>query len=902
MAEGRAARTEGRGRFDRYELKERLGRGRHSEIYKAVEAGTHSVEAVKILDEEASGDEDLCRRIERMAKLSTQIDHETVLRVFRTGRFQGRFFYGMEFVAGESLGARFRRGRLSATEAVDAVRQVARALAEAHRRGTVHADLTAASVLVGSPTETFGFHLQGDRRLAAKLMDLGLSPWGPRARDDVPTGPIWSYAKYAAPEVLGGVRPVPASDVWALGVLAYEALSGHEPFPVATEQAYLRANRERVSQPLAEAVGGLPEDVAEAVDRMLLADPSARPTAEEVEEAFTRAMPEESGDELPVLEDLGAPVPLADEDPVELPVRRRPREEGPPAPPPGARAWASLAGGLAAAAVLSGALVWWLAARPRGGGTGAGGGPETLVPRVASAEADAAAAMAEGDASLEAGDYPAALRAYRRARYLVQGGGASVLDERVRALRDRWAGSARALEGSGDWEAAAAAWLAMETAYPGDEEVRAARARARAAPHLAAAEEARSQGRLMDAASALEAALRADPSLALGASIVEARVGHYRAQAREAEAQGRWTEAATAWRHATMEAPGDPSLEGEAVRCEGQGRLQLEYQRHMAEAGRLEQAGELEAAIGAYTEARGLAASPGEADERIARARKARRDELVEEGRGLFRASRMDEAAAAFGRAEGFAEAGDGLPGAARAAAASLAGTVYLPGGEVRVGCDEGAQDERPAHVVTLAPFLMDRLEVSRRGYAAFVEVAGHRAPEGWGGGAPPAGEEALPVVQVSWEDAAAYARWALKRLPTEEEWEAAARGAPDRAMQGGLLWPWGEGFSHALGNFEESGRGAPVAVDSFPEGASPSGCLHMAGNVAEWTASVYGPYPGSAWRTTSHDGPRRVIRGGSFHDNAHAARVTARAAARPDSRTAFDGFRCAADVPEVLR
>ena len=159
------------------------------------------------------------------------------------------------------------------------------------------------------------------------------------------------------------------------------------------------------------------------------------------------------------------------------------------------------------------------------------------------------------------------------------------------------------------------------------------------------------------------------------------------------------------------------------------------------------------------------------------------------------------------------------------------AGMAVIPPGDYVVGADDGEADERPRRTVRAEGCYLDIHEVTNREYGAFVKATGHRPPPHWGGKAPSEEIGSCPVVCVSWHDAAAYAKWAGKRLPTAEEWERAAGGFQ------GARYPWGEEFSYANGVFAHAAAG----VGSCAGDRSPLGCLDMAGNVSEWTGTKGG-------------------------------------------------------------
>lgn len=218
----------------------------------------------------------------------------------------------------------------------------------------------------------------------------------------------------------------------------------------------------------------------------------------------------------------------------------------------------------------------------------------------------------------------------------------------------------------------------------------------------------------------------------------------------------------------------------------------------------------------------------------------------------------------------------------------AVSSMVLIPAGKSWIGSQ--VPDERPLRQVALGAFYIDRTEVTNSQYLGFVQESGHRPPVGWGGGLPPEGRMNYPVVGVSLRDAEAFARWAGKRLPTELEWERAARGGDDQRA-----YPWGAAFARSCCNALEEGVGGVAPVGSYPEGRSPFGVDDMLGNALEWTSSKYVAYPGGqVWPGKAE---RYVLRGGCWYYSSEHLRVSARYPDRPDSRLKSYGFRCAMSV-----
>jgi len=221
-------------------------------------------------------------------------------------------------------------------------------------------------------------------------------------------------------------------------------------------------------------------------------------------------------------------------------------------------------------------------------------------------------------------------------------------------------------------------------------------------------------------------------------------------------------------------------------------------------------------------------------------------------------------------------------------------GMVYVPGGVFIMGDDAGDEYEGPAHSSSVKPFFIDIHEVSRAKYADFVRATRHTPPAGWSSANFPAGTGNLPVTGVNWYDAQAYAEWAGKRLPTEHEWEFAARGTDGRR------YTWGDAWRSRAANAGDNSAGHLVEVGLYPEGKSPFGVLDMIGNALEWTGSDLRPYPG-AKIANFPSGSRKIMRGGSWvKGDPPDWTTTFRGFALPAGGSDYSlvGFRCAKDAP----
>ncbi len=247
-----------------------------------------------------------------------------------------------------------------------------------------------------------------------------------------------------------------------------------------------------------------------------------------------------------------------------------------------------------------------------------------------------------------------------------------------------------------------------------------------------------------------------------------------------------------------------------------------------------------------------------------------------------------------------------------------LDSSVLIPAGKFLMGTDLKNADaaSRPQHQVNVSAYRIDKYLVTNAQYARFIAATGHRPPSDWKNGKIQQGTLLYPVTLVNWFDAVAYAKWAGKRLPTEAEWEKAARGTDGRR------WPWGNEMDpKRLNTYYNVGSASDVTT--YTNGVSPYGVYDMAGNVDEWVDGDFLPYKGTdapadvfqgkvARVQSAEDrsmkiadlvpvnGQYKVLRGGSWKGDPFATATYHRDYSWPNSASDFYGFRCAASLDKA--
>ena len=218
---------------------------------------------------------------------------------------------------------------------------------------------------------------------------------------------------------------------------------------------------------------------------------------------------------------------------------------------------------------------------------------------------------------------------------------------------------------------------------------------------------------------------------------------------------------------------------------------------------------------------------------------------------------------------------------------------TLVPSGEFIMGSNERWDDEAPEYIESAGKFYIDLYEVTNADYEKFTSATQRETPYHWPSGKIPKSKENHPVIYVNWYDAEEYCKWRGKRLPTEQEWEKAARG------ESGNIYPWGNIWAMDKSNHPYKGSMGTEPVGSYPNGQSPYGLYDMSGNVWEWVDSFYLPHPGNTITRGEYGTDKRVLKGGSWFDCLSygcglSAPTFNRSFFTPEVKNNSFGFRCA--------
>jgi formylglycine-generating enzyme required for sulfatase activity/tetratricopeptide (TPR) repeat protein len=786
----------------KYDILEELGRGGFGAVYRVRNRDLEREEALKVLGQHRQWDPTFVRRFQREARTAARLRHPHIVTIFEVGETEGTHYISMEYLPGETLAQVIaREGALPPARLSRLIAQVAEALDYAHAQGLIHRDVKPNNVMVGP----------GDN---ATLMDFGLvkaADHSELSQELYSSGAGFTSAaaamgtpEYMAPEL---AEPNAAAvdyraDIYSLGVVAYQALTGHLPFSAPTPVAVLRAQLDLAPPPLTQWVAGLPAPISAAVLRALAKNPAERyPSAggfaAALAEAAQRADAERTRTEKVAALYTGAQDALA------------------------AKNWA--------AALAACGQVMALDANYRDVGALFDQANRGLVKqREWEAQQDERAAQYDqGVARLAEGKWDEAIA-------LLQ---PLANDDQVFRDADRKLAEATAAQ---------QAEAAQRQEQIGRLYEKALLAYRTAKDHLA--EILALQPDWRDPAGTLDPLLDLPGSQVAVEAKVETGLGAAEASAKADGGPG----SRLPWRIL------GPAMAG---------------------------AGILLAIWGAANIARPVPAP--QVIERII-TQQAPTPQVIER---VVTATPVSHAPVSATNNSLTVPLAPGV---------SLE-LVRVPAGEFIMGSDKAADpqaynDEMPQSRVTLPEYWIGKYEVTNAQYAAFISATGHAAPPGWPGGQTPDGKDTYPVANLSWNDAVAFGKWASTiagrtiRLPTEAEWEKAARGTDGR------IYPWGNTAPDTQSANFNSSIGATTPVGHYPPGASPFGALDMAGNVWEWTSSLYQPYPYQADddREAATGPDMRVLRGGSLDSESQLVRCAFRFGRAHESRNVGYGFRVA--------
>ena len=746
--------------FGRFTFIEERGRGGMGVVYRAIDRDLDREVALKLLSLELTEPRDL-ERFRREAALASKLRHPRIVGVYSFGEVEGRPFFTMPLVDGESVKELLQKqGRLEPRRAAELIREVALAIDAAHQQRVVHRDLKPANLLLDSDGGPL-------------VLDFGLAKDLGRGPDLTRTGELLGTPYYMAPEQARGEGADHRADVYALGAILYELLTGKVPYEGQTAGEVLHKILTTEAQPPRAHDLQIPYELETIVLTAMAREPFFRyQTAGALAEDLLRFLEEQ-----PVL--ARRPGPIAQ---VVQVVRRH-------------RAATAMFCLLLLSLPIGRAVLQ--------------GREEGLVARKGAQEALESLQLAR-TCDLR-GDEEGAARAYMKAFFLAEAAYARAPDDAevrtrfLEVLRER----AKHAEREANWSIAEQMWerLARNTNDEAD-----------------------------------EAGLRRAKGLAV-VRVRGLRPGESLAFERWDLATGRPDRGIQGVVPATPERP------------------------------------EVELRAGSWLATYRVQGSEGLPDA----ARRARQPRFL---LPLARGASLDLAGVDPGQPP--------------------EGMVYVPRARVVLGQADGDPEDAP-RIASPGPVWIDRHEVTigeYREFLAHVQKQGHAAcgpscpanrprlpffPRLQGYDHRPAAfpaqpgdeeSESRPVTRVAWYDAAAYAHWRGKRLPTRDEWELAA-GAVD-----GRRYPWGDGWDAARANFHRTDM-APV--DAFPEDASPYGVIGMAGNADEWCLDRAGP--------EGEDG--RAIRGGVwYYRPEEGGRIADGTFARAWDRFGDTGFRCARDAP----
>lgn len=832
-----------------YRLLEEIGSGGMATVYKAVQVSLGRTVAIKLLADELTKHGSYVARFLREAKLAGTLSHPNIVAVFDAGSSEGKYYFAMEFVDGESVQTILERERLLPEErALEIARQIASGLEYASKQGLIHRDVKPGNILMGA---------EG----TAKLADLGLVRSIGRSAEMTPLtriGLMLGTPDYISPEQARGDEDLDSrSDVYSLGATLFRMLTGRPLFGGKTK-AHVVAKHLTKQAPLADDVN---PDVSKGTSLII------RKALEKDRQDRYRSPGEMASDLQDVLEGRGPQIASS----YYGVTGRAPRLMASLLKRLGRRRALLVGVPVAVAIVL--ALAYHLAPTD---GPPEGRGLATEVVAVDGADEPKATGPVESRPEPEAVDGSSDKVEAEAARLAAeQERQAAAEAEREKRFGDL-VRLGRELLGDGDVAGAMDILIQAKTIKETDE-VAQLLDEAKRMRYLARADVAERDGRLQEAIRLCERALDAKNDLDLRGRVETLRrkltLAKLLAEADELAENGTWHQAKKSYEDALDIAVGD---ETDTVRA------------------RLE---------------------PVESEVRyldiLDEADRALRDREWREALELARAAadmRPDRQKAKVV----LEQARRGLGPEKKITNSIGMEFVLIPAGEFPMGGDNGGADEKPQHKVFLDAYYIGKYEVTNAQFEMLDPTRKRQRTEF-------SAADDMPVVAVPWREVVLFCRWLSEkegieyRLPTEAEWERAARGTDGRTYPwgneppgSGGLWRCNVAWGSEHGEWAADGHRYASPVGKYAKGASPYGVHDLAGNVWEWCADWYASDYYSKNETRNPTGPpsgrQRVLRGGSFAEQAQHARSANRAAHAPGLVEASVGFRCVRALDPIFR
>jgi serine/threonine-protein kinase len=880
----------------RYQLEKRLGQGGMGVVYKARHIFLKTAHAIKIILPDLVGnDPNLVTRFRQEALAAAAIRHQNIIAVTDFGVVRGTMpFLVMEFVQGKSLqDIMAEEHAMSPVRAFELMQPICAGIAAAHRQGIVHRDLKPLNVMVCEDLPTSE---------GVKILDFGLAKIksGELLGSFIAaqTTGLMGSPFYMAPEQWSDEPPDARADVYSLGVMLFQMLAGEVPFRGSSIPAIMKKHlTEAVPAFISKGIS-VPPEIEVVVRHALEKEPQDRtPSAEEFAKELRAAMSHASAQ----MSRTGDPSAV---DPSQTLVTPPPAQASvPPAP---YSSYSSLSSG------------------------------STSLHDPMAGTISSASLAEEEQKNLFA------QQELRR-------------EEEARRKLEREAAAKRKAEEEA--QRAEEARRAEAARLKAEEEKRAEEARLQAEAQQRAAEEARAaeQRRLAEQKRLEEQAAREAEARRLAEAEQQKRAEAERLKLEEqarAEAQQRAEQERIAeqQRLAAQQRIAEEQRKAEAARKAEETRKaeeaqQAEEHRKAEEQRRLQEQAAREAE---RKRAEELAAAKKGAEQKAAdeKAKQtavkvapiattppvqpppATQHPLGASTVGETSFAGMPKPYPAAPSTVAAKKKSSALPIAIAAVLILLIGgggvggymfwksrrtttppppekpvdpldvpvkadLIDIPGGAFKMGRDDGEKTEGPSHQINVNPFSMDHTEVTNLEYAQFVKQTGHAPPPQWGANRPPAGEENLPVSNVTYEDAVAFAAWRSQRdnvkyrLPTEEEWEFAARNGDQEN-----LYPWGNAWEPSRAVTQESGAVHAQKVGATKGGADRWGVQDLMGNVYEWTSTRASLYPGNPLKIPDVQKDWVVIRGGGYGTPAAKVNGTYRDWFSPTYKNPLLGFR----------